>query len=170
MEKVLFLMLMVSSSHLIAQINQDTIIERLEGVAAGVNIYYSENDTIPIVVYLDHTRMNNNTLWYLDGQVIDQKVLSTIDPSKIAEVKVEKRIIEFNEILYEGIIYVITSDDYSPKLISLNNLRAKYLNIPDRISTLFLLDGEVVNMDYDEFVVDENYIFKIEVQLIKKLR
>ena len=157
-------MLMVSSSHLIAQINQDAIIERLKGIAAGVRIY-SENDTIPIVVYREDT-MNNNTLWYLNGQVIDQQVLSTIDPSKIEEVKVDKRIVEFNEILYGGIIYVITSEDYSPKLISLNNLRAKYLNMPDSISTLFLLDGEVVNMDYDEFVVDENYILKIEAQVV----
>ena len=164
MKRTLFLVLMIVSSNMAAQINQDAVTKKLEGVEAGRRMVYSETDTVPVIVYLDDNNDNKNILWYLNGQVVDKQILATIDPNKIEAINVEKEAIEHNGIPYEGIVYVDTKGNYTPELISLNALKAKYLSIPEGISTLFLLDGAVVNMDYDEFVVDHDYILKIEVQ------
>ncbi|MEL6835418.1 MAG: hypothetical protein AAFP77_20625 [Bacteroidota bacterium] len=166
MKRTLLLVLMIVSSNLMAQINQETVAKKLEGLEAGKRMTYSEKDTVPVVVYLEETNENKNVLWYLNGDVVNHQVFSTIDPNKIEAVKVEKEVVEHNGALFEGIVYVDTKENYIPELISLNALKTKYLSIPEGISTLFLLDGVVVNMDYDEFVVAHDYILKMEVQFI----
>ncbi len=170
MKNAILFLLMVLSSNLMAQIGQDTLVKELVGLEAGKRITYSENDTIPIVVYLEETSKNKNILWYLNGQVVDGQVLSVIDPNNIEELKVEKEEIEANGMLYKGAVYVKTKENYELKLISLNALKAEYLTIPDSISTLFMLNGSVVSMDYDQFLVDHDYILKIEVQFMTNPR
>ena len=169
MKKILFLALMLLSSNLIGQIKQDTlegitIDEGLNGLKTGKRTIYSQNDTIPIVINLKETKIENEVLWNLNGQVVDKQVIKTIDPNKIEALKIEKESSEFNDANYTGTIYITTKENYKPKLISLNELKAKYLSISKSTYSLFLLDGKVINMDYDKFRIDENYILKIEVQ------
>lgn len=50
-----------------------------------------------------------------------------------------------------------------PRLISLNNLKSNYIK-PTEKSTIFKIDYDVINAEYDSFMVDENFILKIIVE------
>jgi len=164
MKVILFAALVLLSSSLIGQLNQDTldevnISELYKWGEIGKKIKYSEDDTIPILVDLNNTRNEYSPQFYLNENMIDGHILQTLDSKKIDEVIVEK-----DEINSSGIVYIKTKRNYEPKFISLNELKLKYIDIPINTSTLFMLNGNVINRDFDEFFVDENYILKIEFQ------
>jgi len=164
MKVILFAALVLLSSSLIGQLNQDTldevnISELYKWGEIGKKIKYSEDDTIPILVDLNNTRNEYSPQFYLNENMIDGHILQTLDSKKIDEVIVEK-----DEISSSGIVYIKTKRNYEPKFISLNELKLKYIDIPINTSTLFMLNGNVINRDFDEFFVDENYILKIEFQ------
>ena len=161
----LLLLLMISSCILMAQEDSDT----LTGIKLGKRIVHTANDTIPLVINADPESPDNLPLWYLNGEMVDGQIFKTLDPNKIAEINVEKTTGEKGGVTYNGIIYVKTKDSYCPKLISLNALKEKYLDIPPNSSTLFLLDGAVIHGDHDRFKVDENYILKIESEVVDHL-
>jgi len=156
MKKILFLALSLISSNLYGQIENDS----LKGVKISERTIYSENDTIPIIVNLGNKKKQDNTLWLLNGEQINEQVATTINPNGIEELKVEK-------INGKGEIHIRTKEEYTPNFISLNALKLKYLDLTDSIPVLFILDEKIINLDYDEFKVDEKYIFKIEVQSVE---
>ena len=158
---------MLSSFNLISQIPVDTLAGKLSGLKTGVRVIYSENDTVPVVVNLKEGNKGTNVLFYLNEEVVDGQIINAINPNQIEEVKVEKESVLFNEVNYDGIIYIQTKENYTPKFLSLNELKEKYLNLPEETSTLFMLNDKIINTDYDSFIVDENYILKIETQAIK---
>ena len=175
MKQTPFIILAILATHLTGQTAQDTLAasstgERLNGLSIAQRTIFSKNDTVPVVVTLADTKRKANALWYLNGRVVDEHLLSTIDPHKIEEIKIEKESAEYETVNYSGAIYIKTKENYTPKSISLNELKAKYLDIQDSILTLFLLDGAAINMDYDQYQVDEKYILKIEVQRVDSIK
>jgi len=58
---------------------------------------------------------------------------------------------------------LVTKSTYKPKLISLNKLKLKYTNLKQN-STIFKIDNEIVNADYENYLVDEKYILKIDIE------
>lgn len=167
MKRILLLIFMLSSFNLISQVPVDTLAGKLSGLKTGVRVIYSENDTVPVVVNLKEGKKGTNVLFYLNEEVVDGQIINAINPNQIEEVKVEKESIQFNEVNYDGIIYIQTKESYTPKFISLNELKEKYLNLSEDASTLFMLNDKIINTDYDSFIVDEKYILKIETQAIK---
>lgn len=167
MKKILLLILILSSFNLISQIPVNTLVGKLSGLKTGVRVIYSENDTVPVVVNLKEGDKGTNVLFYLNEEIVDEQIINAINPNQIKEVKIEKESIQFNEVKYDGIVYIRIKENYTPKFISLNELKEKYLNLSDNASTLFMLNEEIIDMDYDSFIVDEKYILKIETQAIK---
>ena len=167
MKRILLLIFILSSFNLISQVPVDTLAGKLSGLKTGVRVIYSENDTVPVVVNLKEGKKGTNVLFYLNEEVVDGQIINAINPNQIEEVKVEKESIQFNEVNYDGIIYIRTKENYTPKFISLNELKEKYLNLSEDASTLFMLNDKIINTDYDSFIVDEKYILKIETQAIK---
>jgi hypothetical protein len=167
MKKILLLILILSSFNLISQIPVDTLVGKLSELKTGVRVIYSENDTVPVVVNLKEGDEGTNVLFYLNEEIVDEQIINAINPNQIKEVKIEKESIQFNEVKYDGIVYIRIKENYTPKFISLNELKEKYLNLSDNASTLFMLNEEIIDMDYDSFIVDEKYILKIETQAIK---
>lgn len=167
MKRILLLIFMLSSFNLISQVPVDTLAGKLSGLKTGVRVIYSENDTVPVVVNLKEGKKGTNVLFYLNEEVVDGQIINAINPNQIEEVKVEKESIQFNEVNYDGIIYIQTKESYTPKFISLNELKEKYLKLSEDASTLFMLNDKIINTDYDSFIVDEKYILKIETQAIK---
>jgi hypothetical protein len=167
MKRILLLIFILSSFNLISQTPVDTLAGKLSGLKTGVRVIYSENDTVPVVVNLKEGNKGPNVLFYLNEEVVDGQIINAINPNQIKEVKVEKESIQFNEVNYDGIIYIRTKENYTPKFISLNELKEKYLNLSEDASTLFMLNDKIINTDYDSFIVDEKYILKIETQAIK---
>src|SRR3546814_43368 len=53
-------------------------------------------------------------------------------------------------------------DGYSPKFISLAALKQKYISLQPG-PTVFMIDNQLINGGYDDLMVDEKYILKIEV-------
>ena len=164
MKNLLLLTFILLTSVLQGQIKNDSL--------TGVNILdrtsYSESDTIPIVINIDNAKKQKNAVWYLNGQLINEQIATTINPNRIQEIKIEKEPVDLNTTNTKGIIYIRTKEYYNPNWISLNELKVKYTNIAsDQKPTLFLLDDKLIKMDYDAFKVDEKYILKIEVQSVE---
>jgi len=59
-----------------------------------------------------------------------------------------------------------TESGYDPKFISLKAFLKKHLNL-DANPVIFQIDENIINEDYNDYVVDEKYILKVIVQKIK---
>ena len=139
----------------------------LTGKVPGVGISkpeYSMNDTIIRVVYskpqLDFTK---KPAVYINGTLIKEMNLSAINPNGIESINIEKEEVEIDNIKYEGKIFINTKNAYKPQIISLNNLKEKYFK-SIKGPVIFQIENEQVIGDYDEYPIDEKYIFKIIVE------
>ncbi|MCX6237843.1 MAG: hypothetical protein NTY07_09855 [Bacteroidia bacterium] len=126
----------------------------------------SVNDTVPKVSYVNKNLTARNPVYYLNGQLVSAGFLTTMDPQNIDSINVVKKPIEVNNDQYYGQIYIKTKASYHPKLISLNDLKSKYTNL-NKASTIFLIDNQVINGEYDKYLVDEKYIFQIIVEKVE---
>jgi hypothetical protein len=139
--------------------------QKLTGKITGVKItnqeIVSENDTIIKVVYKNVNK--NKPACFINGKLTDESVLRSLNPNETATITVEKENIEIDNVKYFGKIYIVTKSTYKPKLISLNNLKLKYTNLKEN-STIFKIDDEIINAEYENFMVDKNYILKIIVE------
>lgn len=137
------------------------------GELSGVTILstekYQEADTVPTVVYASQNRSEKTPLYYLDGVAVNQYAIKTLDPNRIQKIEVVKNDPTLGEGAEHGVIYITTKKGYTPSYIALNALKDKYIKISAR-PTIFLLNGKVLNVDYDQYLVDEKYILKIEVE------
>lgn len=125
-----------------------------------------EPDTVLRVSYVNKNVSERKPAYYLNGQFINETVLKTINPKILDDVKIEKKEVEIKGIKYYGQIFIKTKSDYKPILISLNELKAKYTDLK-HTKTIFMIDNEIINEDYDKSLVDENYILKISIEKVK---
>lgn len=143
--------------------------QTLTGKVPGVNISktYSMNDSIIRVVY-SKPRLNftKKPAVYINGTLMKKMNLFSIKPNGIETINVEKGEIEIDNIKYHEKIFIKTKDNYnfSPiPVISLNNLKAKYLSSL-KGSVIFQIEEENILDDYDQYQVDEKYILKLVVE------
>ena len=114
------------------------------------------------VVYTDNEHNTQKPAYFLNGKLISGTVLETFNPALINSVDVVKEKIKIDGIEYFGQIHITTKSDYQPSLISLTALKDKYTNLKDK-PTVFMLDGRIINGDYDKYLVDENYLLTLVV-------
>lgn len=126
----------------------------------------SEEDTIIKVVHVIKYKNGKNPACFLNGKLVDQSILKFLDPNKIENVKVEKESFELDNIKYAGKIIIETKNNYKPNLISLSELRKRYTTLEEG-SVLFQIDNEIVDGNYEKYVVDKNYILKITVNKLE---
>jgi len=130
---------------------------------------YSENSEIK-VVYNDSSNTlhskNKPVGFFVNGIFLNKNLISTINPDKIEKMTVEKESFEKNGKEYFGKILIKMKSDYKPNFISLKELTSKYLTL-DTNPIIFQIDENVINQDYNEYSVDENFILKIELNKIK---
>lgn len=142
----------------------------LQGKMAGVKLSkrYSASDTIPRLITIKNQKSRTKVQWVLDGQEFDEANIHSINPKQIEEIRIEKDTSNVNEKnKQKGRIIINTKADYSPKLISLKQLKEKYLDNDDKQEpVLFIIDNKVIGTDYDQYFVDEKYLLKIEVQKV----
>jgi hypothetical protein len=159
MKKTLFISILLITINCFGQ--------KLTGKILGLRItekeIISENDTIIKVVYKNEVENNKKPAYFINGKLTNESILRTINPNEIATFNVEKKNIEIENVKYHEQLYIVTKLTYKPKLISLNNLKAKYTTLKEN-STVFKIDNIIVNADYNNFIVDENYILKIIVE------
>ncbi|PWA05751.1 hypothetical protein [Flavobacterium laiguense] len=159
MKKLFLISVLLITINVLGQIKP----EKVNGLKIENQEAVFKNDTIIKVVYKKEIENNKKPAYFINGELTNESILRTINPNEIATVNVEKKNIEIENVKYHEQLYIITKSTYNPKLISLNNLKAKYTNLKKN-STVFKIDHNIINADYDNFIVDEKFILKIIVE------
>lgn len=130
---------------------------------------YGQNaikDSTLRVVYTNTLNDNQKPAFFINGNFI---VNPFLDPKAIDSINVVKSEIQIDGIKYNGQIYITTKSAYSPKLISLTALKDKYTNLKNKPAA-FMIDGNIINADYDKYVIDENYLLQLIVDNIENTK
>jgi hypothetical protein len=158
MKTILCFLVLLNATISFSQINQST----LSGIQISEKQTYSANDTIPAVFHSNNQQEQHQPALYINKKLVPYQAIKTIGVDYIQEIKVEKESREMNGMVYKGAILITTKDGYQPSFISLNALKKKYTKLSDN-PVIFLLNEEVIHADYDEYLVDEKYILKINI-------
>ncbi len=126
----------------------------------------SKPDTIIKVSYVNKDVSEREPVYYLNGQLVNENILKTINPKIIEDIRIEKQNITVENKKYYGQIFINTKSNYKLQLISLTDLKLKYTDL-HRTSTIFMIDNEIIDDNYDNILVDENFILKISVEKIE---
>ena len=159
MKKAFFIASILLSINSFGQIKA----EKVNGLKMTNQVTVSENDTIIKVVYKNEIKNDKKPAYFINGKLANESIIRCINPNEIETVNVEKENIEIENVKYYGKLHIVTKSTYKPKFISLNNLKLKYTNIKEN-SIIVQIDDEIMNVDYDKYLVDENYILSIVVE------
>jgi hypothetical protein len=121
------------------------------------------------VVYADKESQVNKPAYFLNGKLVSETLLTSINPDQIETINVVKDKIQIDNIIYYGQIHIKTKSSYTPVLISLTDLKNKYTNMKDK-PVVFMIDGGIINADYDRYIVDENNLLTIIVDKIENTK
>ena len=102
--------------------------------------------------------------YYLNNELVSSTIF--INPNIIEGINVVHDTMELYGVKYYGKIFIKTKLAYKPKIISLTSLKEKYTNLQNQPS-IFMIDGIIINEDYDHYIVDENFILKIIIDKIQ---
>lgn len=141
--------------------------EKVNGVKITETEINVEKDSIIKVVYKSEVENNRKPAYYLNEKFVNESILKTINPNEIESVNVEKSDIEIEKVKYYGKIKITTKNNYKPKLISISNLKNKYIKT-EISEIIFKIDNEIINADFDKYIVDEKYILKLIVENYEK--
>jgi hypothetical protein len=108
-------------------------------------------------------KIKKKPAYFINGKLINEGILRTINPNEIETVHIEKENIEVENVKYYEQLYIVTKSTYKPKFISLNNLKLKYTNVKGN-STIFKIDDGIIYEDYENYLVDEKNILRIIVE------
>jgi len=125
-----------------------------------------ETDTTFRVIYADKDKLNQRPAYFINGQFVMNQ---NINPNNIANIEIHKADTLIDNKLFHGQIYIKTKEGYTPKLISLTELKNKYTNLEGK-SVIFMIDNDIVNEDYDKYMVDENHLLTIIVDKIQNTK
>lgn len=128
----------------------------------GVN---PKRDTTLRVIHVDRNKPERQPVFVINGKyVINQSLVNSLDPKWIENIEVANGDTLINNVQYNGKIRIKTKSDYNynPKPISLTELKNKYTEFKGK-PVIFMIDGNIVNADYDNYVIDENNLLTIMV-------
>jgi hypothetical protein len=124
-------------------------------------------DTALRVIYADKNKPNRQPAIFVNEKyVMNQNFFATFDPNHIESIEVIKRDTLIENISYDGQIYIKTKIHYAPKFISLTDLKDKYTDFKGK-PVVFMLDGNFVNANYDNYLVDESNLLTIIIDKLE---
>ena len=127
---------------------------------------YSENSEIK-VSYNKFQSNKNSAGVFVNGIFVGgQSVLSVFNSDKIESLNIEKVNFEKDGKEYYGKILVEMKNGYIPKFVTLKTLIEKHMKL-DKNPIIFQINDNVISQDYKEYLVDENFIYKIILNKIK---
>lgn len=129
---------------------------------------YTENSDIHIRYLNSKKDTTNNAAIFINGDFIKNgySLLKTLSLNNIESVNVEKGDITIDGTTYYGKLLIVLKPDYKPNIITINNLISKHLTLDNNPITL-KIDGDYINDDFNDYVVDEKFILQIDVTKIK---
>lgn len=163
MKKTLFTLLLFVAINCFGQVKS----EEVNGLKITNNEIRVEGDTIINVIYKNNIETNNKPAYFINEKLVNESILTTINSNEIKSVNIEKSDVEIENVKYSGKIKITTKNKYKPKLISINNLKNKYVKT-EKSEIIFKIDNEIINADYDKYIVDEKYILKLIVENYEK--
>jgi hypothetical protein len=140
-------------------------IKTLSGKVRDIKIN-SQADTSLKITYGNKPDTTLRPAIYLDGKHINSSITRTLNVKIITNIKIEKKYIELDGIKYYGQIFFETNKNYKFDFVSLSYIKSKYAELSDA-PTLFMIDNELINDDYDKFILDNNYLLRINIETIK---
>lgn len=137
--------------------------------SANNSIKGLQTDTSFKVLYANHTRQIDKPAYFLNGEFVKETSLTTLNPKQIENINIIGGIIQVEGIRYNGQIQIKTKSSYILKLISLTDLKNKYTNLKNK-PVVFMIDGNIITANYDNYMVDENYLLTIFVDKIENTK
>jgi len=126
----------------------------------------TEIDTAFRIVYVDKIKPDlkpaHQPAIIINGKFVNTLLLNSLNPHKIENIEVLNGDTLIDNVQYYGKIHIKTKSDYNPKSISLTELKNKYTNLNGK-PVIFMIDGNIVNADYDNYLIDENNLLTIIV-------
>ncbi|WP_310556453.1 hypothetical protein [Flavobacterium sp.] len=121
------------------------------------------NDTIIKVIYKNEIENTKKPAYFINSKFVNKTIIKYIKPNTIENVKIEKGNFEIDNVKYYDKIIIETKENYKPKFISLSDFKLKHTNIKEN-SVVFHIDDELINADYQKFIIDENYILSVVIE------
>lgn len=114
-------------------------------------------------IYKNKIFESKQPAFFINGKLVYESYFKTLNPNEIENINIEKDEITIDNTKYFGKIIIKTKTSYNPQLITLNDLKLKYTSV-SKNPTIFKIDHETINADYEIFLVDENNILSINVE------
>jgi len=159
MKTILLLLLSVSMIPIYGQTLQPA-------ASSTENKYSLLNDSLPQVIYKNTPLNKNQTAWFVNSQQAGESVARSLNPEQIASVDVTKKMMQIDNVSYDSQVTITMKEGYCPKLVSLSELKTKYINLDDR-PVLFMFENEIVQGDYGKYLVDEHFLLQIIVEKVE---
>jgi len=149
-------------------ISMNLFSQEISGTKIKETLKYSEDSEIKVIDKNSQLNQHNdnNPAYFVNGIQVGDKTAMTLNPNKIESINVEKENFELNEKKYYGKINIQTKKNYKPNFITLEKLAEKYLSAETN-PMIFQIDDAIIDQNENEYLVDENYILKIELTKIK---
>jgi hypothetical protein len=150
-----------------------TTFGQLTGKVKGLNISKPEiiNDTVIKVVY-NNSKISKNpqppAIFY-NGKLVDYSIMSTFNPESIATMNVVKKDTIIDSVKYYGRIMIQGKTTNNHNYMSLNEFKLKYVSSSEN-EIVFQIDGNIIDADYDSYLIDEKYILKVIVTPIENTK
>ena len=153
---------------LVFGISMNLFSQEINGIRVKETSKYSEDSEIKVIDRnsLSNQQNGKNPAYFVNGMLVGDKTVLTLNPNKIESVNVEKENLELNGKKYFGKINITTKENYKPNFITLEKLAEKYLSTETN-PKIFQIDDTIIDQNENEYLVDENYILKIELTKIK---
>ena len=124
----------------------------------------SPSDSAVKVVNLDEYKESEKKIHsgkgkalFLNGKQVDASVWSTLPFFFIDSVYVVNENMSIDQVSYFRQYYFKTKSSYTPKPVSLNELKSKYVNLKTK-HTIFMLDGNIIDADYTNSILKQRTI------------
>jgi hypothetical protein len=161
MKQVFIFLLVFATTNSFGQITNG----KTSGIILADTGKHPNSDTTLRVIHIDRNKPERQPAFIINGKyVVNQSLFSGLDPKSVEQIQVLKGDTMINNVQYNGQIHVKTKSDYNynPKAISLTELKNKYTEFMGK-PVIFIIDGNIVNADYDNYVIDENNLLTIIV-------
>ncbi len=141
--------------------------DKNSGMLADTTITQNRDTALRVILLNKKKPDPQQTAFFINGKhVINQSLISSLNPNWIEDIEVIKRDTLIGNISFSGQVQIKTKNNYSPKFISLADLKTKYTDYKEK-PVLFMLDGNIINANYDNYLIDENNLLTIQVENVE---
>ena len=120
-----------------------------------------QNDSSVIVsMVVGEGLLAPKTAYFLNDEFISRSLLVSTNPELMDKLNVIYKEIEIDSVKYDKQVRLTTKMPYTPKAISLTNLKNKYYpSFIDNQDVIFIIDGNIIHGDNDTYEIDENNLY-----------